>query len=136
VVFILIKYEKNPKWYKYVLLTFGDHAGDSIQIVVGEIEKEGYVILPCVIKLMEDEKEKVEVDELDLGLCIIHVLYIILPCGFTKLLGVYKLGQEENRSNKMTIMGVEHVNAFPNLFTYYEQNMVKSIILFDYYKNV
>ncbi len=28
-------------------------------------------------------------------------------------------------------MGVEHVIGFPNLFTYYEQNMVKSIIFFD-----
>jgi hypothetical protein len=25
-------------------------------------------------------------------------------------------------------MGVEHVIAFPNLFTYYEQDMAKSII--------
>jgi hypothetical protein len=62
-VFILIKYHKNPKWYKNVSLTFGDHARDSIQIVVGETEEEGYVILPCVIKLMEDEKRKVEVDK-------------------------------------------------------------------------
>jgi hypothetical protein len=28
------------------------------QIVVGEIEEEGYVIRPCAIKLMEDEKGK------------------------------------------------------------------------------
>ncbi len=96
-VFILIKYDKNPEWYKNVLLTFSDHVGDSIQIVVGETEQEGYVIILCVIKLMEDEKAKVEVDELDLGLCLIHVLYIILPCGFTELLGVYKVGQKENR---------------------------------------
>jgi hypothetical protein len=106
VVYILIKYDKNPECYKNVLLTFGDHVGDSIQIVVGETEKEGYVLLPCVIKLMEDEKGKVEVDKLDLGLCLIHILYIILPCGFIKLLGVYKVGQEDNRSNNMTIMGV------------------------------
>ncbi len=33
-------------------------------------------------------------------------------------------------------MGVEHVISFPNLFTYYEQDMVKSIIFFDYYNNV
>jgi hypothetical protein len=118
VVFILIEYDKNLEWYKNVLLTFGEHAGDSIQIVVGETEKKGYVILPYVITLMEDEKGKVEVDELDLGLCLIHVFYIILPCGFTKKLGVYKVGQEENISNKMTIMGAEHVNDFPNLLTY------------------
>jgi hypothetical protein len=68
---------------------------------------------------MEDEEGKVEV-ELDLGFCLIHLLYILLPCGFTKLLGVYRVGREENISNKIIIMGVEHVMTFPNLFTYYE----------------
>jgi hypothetical protein len=85
---------------------------------------------------MEDEKGKVEVDELYLGFYLIHVLYIILPCGFTELLGVYKVGKEEIRTNKMIVMGAKHVIAFPNLFTYYEQNMAKSIIFFDYYNNV
>jgi hypothetical protein len=33
-------------------------------------------------------------------------------------------------------MGAEHVIVFTNLFTYYEQDMVKSIIFFDYYNNV
>jgi hypothetical protein len=70
------------------LLTFSNHVGESIQFVVGEIEKKGYVILPCAIKLMEDEKGKVEVDELCLGFYLIHVRYIILPCGFTKLLSI------------------------------------------------
>jgi hypothetical protein len=46
---------------------------------------------------MEDEEGKIEVDELDLGFYLIHVLYIILPCEFTKLLGVYRVGREENR---------------------------------------
>ncbi len=49
------------------------------QFIVGKTEEEDYVILPCVIKLMEDEKGKVEVNKLDLGLCLINVLYIILP---------------------------------------------------------
>ncbi len=35
----------------------------------------------------------------------------------------------------MIVMGVEHVITFLNLFTYYEQDMAKSIILFDYYNN-
>jgi hypothetical protein len=61
---------------------------------------------------MENEEGKVEVDELDLGLCLIHVFYIILPCGFIELLGVYRVRKEENRSNKMTIMSVEHVIVF------------------------
>ncbi len=33
-------------------------------------------------------------------------------------------------------MGVEHVIAFLKIFTYYEQNMVKSIIFLYYYNNV
>jgi hypothetical protein len=85
---------------------------------------------------MENEEGKVEVDELNLGFCLIHVLYIILPYGFTKLLGIYRVNKEENIANKMIVMGAEHVIVFPNLFTYYEQDMAKSIIFFDYYNNV
>jgi hypothetical protein len=96
-------------------------------------KKKGYVILLYAIKLMENEEGKVEVDKLDLGFCVIHVLYIILPCGFTKLLKVYKVNKEKNRANKMIVMGVKHVIVFPNLFIYYEQDMAKSIIFFDYY---
>jgi hypothetical protein len=44
---------------------------------------------------MEDEEGKVEVDELYLGFCIIHVLYIILPCEYIELLGVYKVGKNK-----------------------------------------
>jgi hypothetical protein len=99
-------------------------------------KEKGYAIFLYAIKLMENEEGKVEVNELDLGFCLIHVLYIILPCGFTKLLGVYKVGKEKNKANKMIVMGSEHVIVFLNLFTYYEQDMVKSIIFFDYYNNV
>jgi hypothetical protein len=62
--------------------------------------------------------------------------YIILPCGFIELLAIYIVGKEENRANKMIVMGVEHVVAFPNLSTYYEQDMAKFIIFFDYYNVV
>jgi hypothetical protein len=51
-------------------------------------------------------------------------------------LGVYKVDKKENRTNKMIVMGVEHVIAFLNLFTYYEQDMAKSIIFFNYYNNI
>ncbi len=77
------------------MLTFGNHVRELIQFVVGKIEEECYVILPCAIKLMEDGKGKVEVDELDLGFCLIHILYIILPCGFTELLGIIKVGKKK-----------------------------------------
>jgi hypothetical protein len=43
---------------------------------------------------MEDEEGKVEINELYLGLCIIHVLYIILPCEYIELLEVYKVGKK------------------------------------------
>jgi hypothetical protein len=85
------------------LLTFGNHDGESIQFFVGETKEEGYVNFFYAIKLMEDEEGKIKIDELDLGFCVIHVLYIILPCGFTKYLGVYKVGKEENKSNKMLL---------------------------------
>jgi hypothetical protein len=85
---------------------------------------------------MEDKEGKVEIYELYLGFYIIHVLYIILPCEFTKLLRVYKVGKEKNRTNEMIVMGVEHVIVFTNLFAYYEQDMAKSITFFYYYNNV
>ncbi len=47
-------------------------------------KEKGYVILPYAIRLMENEEGKVEVDELNLGFYLIHVLCIILPRGFTK----------------------------------------------------
>jgi hypothetical protein len=96
-------------------------------------EKKGYVVLFYEIKLMENEEGKVEVDKLDLGVCLIHVLYIILPCGFTKLLGVYKVDKEKNRINKLIVMNFEHAITFPIFFIYYEQDMAKSIVFFDYY---
>ncbi len=34
-------------------------------------------------KLMEIEKGKVEIVEIDLGFCLIHVFYRVLPCGHT-----------------------------------------------------
>jgi hypothetical protein len=67
--------------------------GNQFNSLLEKLKKEGYVILPCAIKLMEDEEGKVEVDELCLGFYLIHVLYMILPCGFTKLLGIYKVGK-------------------------------------------
>jgi hypothetical protein len=36
----------------------------------------------------------------------------------------------------MTVLGVKQLLIFPNLFTYYEQDMAKSVILVDYYNIV
>jgi hypothetical protein len=64
------------------------------------------------------------------------VLYIIMRCGFIDLLIVYKIEKNKSRINKMIVMGIEQVITYPNLFTHYEQYMVKSIVLFYYYNNV
>jgi hypothetical protein len=85
---------------------------------------------------MEIEKGKVGIDEIDLGFCLIHVLYKVLPCGYTYLMGVHRIERKHSRMNKMIVLGVKKVLVFPNLFTYYEQNMEKSMILLDYYNNV
>jgi len=43
------------------------------------------------IKLMEIEKRKVEINEIDLGFCLIYVLYRVLPCGYTNLMGACRI---------------------------------------------
>ncbi len=53
-------------------------------------------------KLMEIEKRKVEIDEIDVGYCLIHVLYMVLPCGYTNLMGAYKIERKHSGMNKMT----------------------------------
>jgi hypothetical protein len=78
------------------------------------------VNLPYAIKLMENEEGKVEVEKIDFRFWLIHVVYIIIPCAFIEFLGVYKVEKEENKTNKMTVMGVEHVIDFLNFFTNYE----------------
>ncbi len=85
------------------------------------------------IKLMEIEEE---IDEIDLGFCLIHVFYMVLPCEYTNLMGVYRFERKHNGVNKMIILGAKKVLAFPNLFTYYEQYMAKSMIFYYYYNNV
>jgi hypothetical protein len=66
---------------------------------------------------MEIEKGKVEIDEIDLGFCLIHVLYKVLPYGYMDLMGAYRIERKHNRVNKMTILGVKQILVFPNLFT-------------------
>jgi hypothetical protein len=85
-------------------------------------------IFPFKIGIIEMEEGKlVEVDELGLGICLIHVFYVVLPCRFTNMLGVYIIELKGSIMNKMTIMNVEQVVAYSGLFTYYEQNMVNNL---------
>jgi hypothetical protein len=32
-----------------------------------------------------------EIDEIDLGFCLIHVIYKVLPYGYTYLMGAYRI---------------------------------------------
>ncbi len=35
------------------------------------------------------EKGKVEINEIDLKFCLFHILIMVLPCGFSNVLGIY-----------------------------------------------
>jgi len=74
-----------------------------------------------------EEGKLIEVDKLGLGFCLIHVFYVVLPCRFTNMLGVYIIELKGIIMNKMTIINVEQVVACSNLFTYYEQNIVNNL---------
>jgi hypothetical protein len=60
---------------------------------------------------MEIEKKKVEIDQIDLGYYLIHILYMVSPCGYTDLMGVYRIERKHNGMNKMTFLGAKQVLA-------------------------
>jgi hypothetical protein len=71
------------------------------------------------MKLMEIEKGKVEIDEIDLGFCLIRVFYRVLPCGYTDLMGVYRIEKDHSKMNKRLFWGLK-ILVFPILLFYYE----------------
>jgi hypothetical protein len=85
---------------------------------------------------MEREEERVEVNEIDLGFCLLHILFKVSPCGYVEAMGAYIVEKKDENIQKMTLLGIELVITYSNLFTYYEQDMLKSVIFFDYYNNV
>jgi len=46
---------------------------------------------------MKSEERKVEINEIDLGFCLFHVFFIVLPCGFSNILRVYKLEKKKKK---------------------------------------
>jgi hypothetical protein len=44
-------------------------------------------------------------DEIDLGFLLIHVLYMVLPCGYIDLMGAYRIERKHNGVNKMIVWG-------------------------------
>jgi hypothetical protein len=60
---------------------------------------------------------------------------MVLPCGYTDLMGVYRIERKYSEVKKMIVLGAKQMLPFLNLFTYYEQDMAKSMICLDYYHN-
>jgi hypothetical protein len=85
---------------------------------------------------MEREEERVELDEINLGFCLLHILFKVSPCGYIELMGAYKVEKRNEKTQKMIILGVELIVTYSNLFIYYEQDMEKFVIFFNYYNNV
>jgi hypothetical protein len=52
------------------------------------------------------------------------LFFMFLHCGFSNMLGVYRL-------KKWLFWVLDKCSAYPNLFTYYEQDMIK-FVFFDY----
>ncbi len=65
---------------------------------------------------MEREEEKVKLDEIDLGFLLLHILFKVSPCGYIELMGAYKVEKRNEKIQKMTILGVEFVVTYSNLF--------------------
>jgi hypothetical protein len=77
-------------------------------------------------------KGKVEIDEIDLEFCLIHVLYMVLPCGYTYLMGVYRIERKHSGMNKMIVLWAKQILVFPNLFIHHEQDMAKLVIILNH----
>jgi hypothetical protein len=60
---------------------------------------------------------------------------MVLPCEYIDLMGVYGIERKYSGVKKMTVLGAKQILALFNLFTYYEQDMAKSMICLDYYHN-
>jgi hypothetical protein len=52
------------------------------------------------------KETRVEVNEVDLGFCLLHVFYIIYPCGFNDQLRVYILKKNSGKINKMFVLRI------------------------------
>jgi len=53
-----------------------------------------------------------EIDEIELGFCLIHVIYMVLHCGYIALMGVYRIERKHSGMNKMTVLGAKQVLKF------------------------
>jgi len=78
----------------------------------------------------------VEVYEIILKFCYLHIFIAIFPCGFKDFHIIYRLRKENVYHFKMIVKKVEYIIMYSNFFTYYEQDMAKSKLIINYYSNV
>jgi hypothetical protein len=52
------------------------------------------------------EETRVEINEVDLGFCLLHVFYIIYPCGFNDQSRIYILEKNSGKINKMFMLKI------------------------------
>jgi hypothetical protein len=44
---------------------------------------------------MEREEERVKIDEIDLGFCLLHMLFKVSPCGYVEVNGNIQSGKDD-----------------------------------------
>ncbi len=70
-------------------------------------------------KLLEREEERIEVDEIDLIFCLLHILFKVSPCGYVEVMGAYRVKKKDEKIQKMIALGAELINnSYSNLITY------------------
>jgi hypothetical protein len=77
---------------------------------------------------MEREEERVIVDEIDLGFCLLHMLFKVSPRGYVEVMGTYKVEKRNEKIQKMTILGAELFITYSILFINHEQDMANFVI--------
>ncbi len=73
-----------------------------------------------------------EVDEIDLGFVLIHVLIVVLPCGFSYVLGVYTLEKQDTQITSDWIGSRIHGTILKFVHSIWTCDMAKSIISLEY----
>jgi hypothetical protein len=74
------------------------------------------------------EQRMVELKWNRLGIYRLSIIVMVNPCGFTQQLGEYIMVKLKVRFKNMSVLGVKCVVAYPNLFTFYEQKVVKLLL--------
>jgi hypothetical protein len=63
-------------------------------------------------KLLKREEERVEVDEIDLIFCLLHILFKVSPCGYAKIMGAYRVKNKDEKIQKMIVLGAELIITY------------------------